>query len=63
MQLKTAIDKKPKFLKVKIMSTKKYSKPQLIGIGDAIDVTLRRYWYGYYRDSYYWRSYWYRYYY
>ncbi len=41
-------------------SMKEYNKPQVTELGDAIEMTLRRYWYGYWRDSWYYKTYWYR---
>jgi hypothetical protein len=44
-------------------SMKEYNKPQVTKLGDAIEMTLRRYWYGYWRDSKYYRAYYFRYWY
>jgi hypothetical protein len=42
------------------MTSKQYSKPQLITVGDAIEVTLWRYSPGLIRDSRLLRRYWFR---
>lgn len=42
------------------MTSKQYSKPQLITVGDVIQVTLLRYSPGFIRDSRFLRRYWFR---
>ncbi len=59
-QLKTTINKKKKLLEVKSMTSKQYSKPLLIAVGDAIEVTLWLYSPGFIRDNRVLRRYWFR---